>query len=106
MKRRSKHGNVKAVTVLKFHSADRANSYRLKSAEEQVRHWDLIRHDREFLARELLGVIECQMVGAEPPKLAPEPPPPVVPPGWQIEQWRRMRGLEPMPPEARDQPES
>jgi glycosyltransferase involved in cell wall biosynthesis len=96
MRHRGRRGSVKAVTVLKFNSADRANCYRLQSAEEQTRYWDLVRNDPGLLARELLGVIECQMAGIGPPLLPQEPPPAEPPPGWQIAQWRRMRGLDPI----------
>jgi glycosyltransferase involved in cell wall biosynthesis len=96
MRYRDRWAGLKAVTVLKFNSADRAGSYRLQSAEEQTRYWELVRNDPGFLARELLAVIECQMLGMEPPRLPQEPTPADPPPGWQIAQWRRMRGLDPM----------
>jgi hypothetical protein len=102
LKHRDKHACVKAVTVLKFHSADRANSYALRSADEQVLHWNLVQRDADFLMREVLQVVECQMVGTQPPKLPQSKAPEVAPPGWQIEQWRRMRGLEAMLPDVRD----
>jgi glycosyltransferase involved in cell wall biosynthesis len=98
---RGRHDTVKSVTVLKFNSADRRDSYRRQSAAEQEAYWAQVREGGPaFLIRELLGAIECQLLQASPPKLPQEERPAAAPPGWQINQWRKMRGLEPIPTSA------
>lgn len=89
----------RALTVFKFNSALRRNSYVTKPCEDQARYSRRIAAERGFVARELAAVaialVRCELSPPWPrlPQL-PEAPDP-VPPGWQVAQWRRIRGLEP-----------
>lgn len=89
---------IQEVTAVKFNSGDRKNCYLEKRADEQIRFLDLIRHDRNWLQRELLQALYCVMSGMQAPKIPHAPMPVDAPPGWQIEQWRLIRGLEAMIP--------
>ena len=87
---------VRDVTVVKFHSGDRVGCYRSKAANEQAAWAARMRADPQLRYRELLAAYQCLRYGVEPPKVAHPPKPAEAPPGWQIEQWRRIRGLQPM----------
>ena len=87
---------VSAVTSLKFHSGDRKNSYRLKDAGEQEAWAARMRTDPELRCRETMTALACRAMSERPPRLAQPAKPADAPAGWQIEQWRRMRGLPPM----------
>ena len=54
------------------------------AAEPHLRYW------------ESMAATACHAVGKPRPVLAQPDKPADAPPGWQIEQWRRMRGLAPM----------
>lgn len=84
------------ATALKFHSADRPGSYRLGTAAEQQLYLNLMRSDPDLRSRETARALACRSRGEQPPKVALPPQPADAPPGWRIEQWRRIRGLEPM----------
>jgi glycosyltransferase involved in cell wall biosynthesis len=88
--------SVPEATAFKFHSADRPDSYRLGTAAEQQLHLDLMRSDPGLRHREVMAALTCQSLGEQPPKAAMPPKPANAPPGWKIEQWRRIRGLAPM----------
>lgn len=87
---------VAHITSIKFHSGDRLNSYVLKEAFEQCHYAELIRSDSTLRYREAMVALTCMAIGASNPKLVQPKMPDNAPPGWQIEQWRRMRGLAPM----------
>ncbi len=86
-----------ALTVLKFPSTFRRNSYVDKPSEDQERYSRRMQTERGFVARELaalaFGLVRAQF---RPPLLPefPEPPDP-LPPGWVVREFRRIRGLEP-----------
>jgi hypothetical protein len=85
------------ATALKLHSADRPGSYRLGTAMEQQHYLALMQSGPAGLrCRELDQALACQDRGEQPPKIALPPMPADAPPGWKIEQWRRIRGLAPM----------
>lgn len=93
---RQRFGIVPAVTALKFHSGDRKDSYLQKDASEQQSWAQRMRADPELRYREIMTALACRAMLEQAPKIA-QPSKPVNPPaGWQIEQWRRMRGLSPM----------
>lgn len=95
-KLRGRFGIAPHVTSLKFHSGDRLKSYVLKEAFEQQRYADLMRSDPDLRYREVMIAMAYGAMGESNPKLAQPKMPANAPPGWQIEQWRRMRGLAPM----------
>jgi glycosyltransferase involved in cell wall biosynthesis len=88
-----------ALTVFKFSSAQRRNSYVEKPSHEQAAYRRRIEGERGFVGRELLalgGALAASYVrrpGRDLPT-TPEPPNP-VPPGWKVAQFRRIRGLDP-----------
>jgi glycosyltransferase involved in cell wall biosynthesis len=88
-----------ALTVFKFSSAQRRNSYIEKPSHEQAAYRRRIESERAFVGRELLtlgGALVASYVrrpGRDLPK-SPEPPDP-LPPGWKVAQFRRIRGLDP-----------
>lgn len=89
---------VNALTVFKFASAYRRNSYVEKPSHEQERYLGRIESERGFVYRELGSVAFATFrslfvsISKDLPQL-PEPPDP-LPPGWHVTQWRRIRGLE------------
>lgn len=95
-KLRHAFGVVPHITALKFHSGDRLNSYSLKDGSEQARFASLIAGDPSLRYREAMVALACGCLGETSPKLAQPSIPSNPLPGWQIEQWRRMRGLPPM----------
>jgi glycosyltransferase involved in cell wall biosynthesis len=86
---------VDALTVFKFNSALRPNSYREKPCHEQAEYIRRIRSERNFIRNERRAIEADAALGApfRVPGM-PEPPNP-LPPGWTVTQWRRIRGLEP-----------
>lgn len=86
---------VPAFTVCKFNSALRRNSYVERRSDEQAHYSARIAHERFFVLRELLTVMSLRI--RRPDVDVPVVPeaPEVVPPGWFVTEWRRIRGLEP-----------
>lgn len=88
----------RALTVIKFPSVWRRNSYRTKLCEEQARHSRRIQSERGFVARELAALAYARVVAQFRPthSLRPEWPetPNPIPFGWGVTQARRIRGLE------------
>jgi hypothetical protein len=85
---------AKNVTVFKFPSAWRRDSYRLRRCDEQVDYALRIKTEPDFLEREIIdaafayeqGKTEGPRFGIKNPRFRP--------PGWVIEQYRRVRGLD------------
>lgn len=98
MRRAHQHGaiftSVPALTVFKFPSALRANSYRDRPSHEQARYAERMVSERAFIHRELaaLGALRLRRAPTRIPQLPPRPDP--LPPGWEVTQYRRIRGLE------------
>lgn len=94
-----KFTTVNAITAIKFHSAQRSKSYVEKPCHEQTSYLEQIERDPDRLRyRELVAAADCLARGkyerrtiAETPKDAP--------PGWEIEQLNKARGLLPGKPE-------
>jgi len=84
---------VNAITAVKFHSAQRLRSYVEKPCYEQASYLEQMERDAPGLRyRELVAVADCVARGkyerrtiAQTPKDAP--------PGWEIEQLNKARGL-------------
>jgi len=89
------HAVVPLITSLKFHSADRRDSYRLKDAHEQQHWFEQMQRDPDLRHRELAAAIALRSLRMPVPKLHQAPRPTDAPPGWEIEQYRRLRGLTP-----------
>lgn len=93
---REKCAVIAHATALKFHSGSRPNCYRTKTAEEQHRFAQVMRTDPDFRYKAAMWSLACVTTGERHPTI---PHPRVTendPPGAQIEQWRRIRGLHPM----------
>ena len=95
----ARFARVLALTVFKFNSAYRRNSYIEKPWHEQARYARRIETEHGFLYRELAAVTATYIRGLFGsiekglPKLPTAPDP--LPPGWHVTQYRRIRGLEP-----------
>ena len=87
---------VSSVTSLKFHSGDRKNSYLIRNAYEQKIWANQIKQDPNLRLRETLTALACTSMRESKIRLSQPRKPDNAPLGWQIEQWRRMRGLKPM----------
>jgi glycosyltransferase involved in cell wall biosynthesis len=86
---------VPVLTVFKFPSAWRKNSYIEKPSHEQATYVGRIENERGFIYRELAALQIARLrpkkwPGAVFDENVPEP----VPPGWRVTQYRRARGLE------------
>ncbi len=84
---------VPALTVFKFNSAFRPNSYRERPSHEQGEYVRRIRNEPDFLERERRAIAEDAALGLPPIAALADMPDP-VPPGWLVARWRRIRGLE------------
>ena len=82
------------LTVFKFNSALRKNCYIEKPWHEQKAYLERIRSEPWFLLKEMLAVawVHLRRLPIEAPFFPPPPSPHT--PGWQITQYRKMRGLE------------
>jgi glycosyltransferase involved in cell wall biosynthesis len=81
------------ITVVKFHSAARKNSYIEQLSGEQANYFQRIQAEPDFLYRELLQVLHGQARGLKVVRFLP-PRPLDAKPGWLIDQYRQIRGLE------------
>ncbi len=84
---------VPVLTVFKFPSAWRKNSYVEKPSHEQAAYVRRIESERGFIYRELMALRIAQLKRVKPPLDFGEPPDP-LPPGWTVTQYRKARGLE------------
>lgn len=85
---------VPELTAIKFPSAWRRNSYRERRSDEQARYARRIQEEPQFVADELIAILASYVLERRLPILAvqvPDDPPP----GWFVQQSRRIRGLEP-----------
>ena len=89
--------SVNVLTVFKFPSAWRPNSYREKRSDEQAEYARRIPSEPDFVTRELVAVASAYALGRGADKVKMQMPerPANAPPGWTVEQWRRIRGLAP-----------
>lgn len=85
--------HTNALTVWKFNSAWRRDSYLLRDDAEQVAYSRRIEQERLFVERELAKWLWLRLSHAEANLPLLDPVPEVVPPGWYVRQFRRVRGL-------------
>ncbi len=87
--------NVPELTVFKFPSAWRKNSYIEKPSHEQAAYVRRIESERDFVDRELAALRLAQLRPDRwPGHVFDTNLPYSVPPGWQVTQYRKARGLE------------
>ncbi len=86
--------NVPELTVFKFPSAWRKNSYVEKPSHEQAAYVERIENEPDFVERELAAMRRVQLRPNEWPGHVLDNLPCTVRPGWQVTQFRKARGLE------------
>jgi glycosyltransferase involved in cell wall biosynthesis len=86
--------SIPALTVFKFPSSWRKNSYVEKPSHEQAAYVRRIESERGFVYRELIAEIVSKLRAVEYPQIAIEHSPDPFLPGWRVKQLRRARGLE------------
>jgi len=96
--KRSEPLSVRELTVVKFHSGWRPNSYVEKPSAEQAAYVARIQSEPDFRYRELLEAEYTRAKGLRPRQLAQRPE--VVIPGWEVAEMRRLRGLTDKAPPA------
>ena len=84
------------LTVCKFNSALRPNSYRECRSDEQQQALRRLSSPRLFSLRLLAHVAWLRVLRLDERPPASAEPPVEVPPGWYVNEWRRIRGLEPL----------
>ncbi len=89
-----RYARVDALTVFKFPSSWRRNSYRERPCWEQAEYERRMATERNFVYRELAttAVVNLFRRSHFLPEMEPTPGP--LPPGWQVTQARKVRGLE------------
>lgn len=102
MEHRRRIAGTGGLTVFKFNASWRRNSYVERPCHEQAEYLRRMRAEPDFIANELRAIKDAQANGKTyspvniqmPRNLAS------LPPGWQVEQWRAIRGLPPneLPP--------
>ena len=88
---------VNELTVFKFNSAWRRNSYRDRPSHEQAEYIRRIQTESEFLHREWLEIAAAyaQNRARSPIPTLPQFLVKRMPSGWLVEYWRQIRGLQP-----------
>lgn len=97
--------SIHEISVIKFNSAERRNSYLEKPCHEQREYLQRLEVEDDLLYRETLLALEHKLCGFEPVSVlagAPANPPP----GWEISMYRKMRGLPAAVPAANNESES
>jgi hypothetical protein len=87
---------AKNITAFKFPSAWRRDSYRERRCDEQAEYARRIQREPDFLEREIIDAAvayEQGKIWAWAPSHGVKRPP-FTPPGWEIEQRRRFRGMD------------
>jgi glycosyltransferase involved in cell wall biosynthesis len=91
--------SVNALTVFKFSSRLRRNSYVERRSDEQEQYFHRSATERGFVYRELaaVGVAQFRALFGPITEGLPkeETPPDPLPPGWRVTEARRIRGLDP-----------
>lgn len=82
------------LTVFKFNSVQRKNSYVEKTCHEQAEYVNRIQKERWFLFKETLEVARIHWRRLPIHSMAVPPPPTPETPGWYVTQYRKIRGLE------------
>ena len=101
IQRIQRHGyrfaTLNELTVFKFPSAWRRNSYRERRSVEQLEYMRRMQSEPEFLRDEWRAIAEAYATGkgCMPPEVQVAEAPSNAPSGWLVEQYRSIRGLEP-----------
>ncbi len=82
-----------ALTVFKFPSAWRKNSYVEQPSHEQAAYVRRIESERGFVYRECAALVTSALRRVECPSPFEGAPDPLMP-GWRVTQYRKTRGLE------------
>jgi glycosyltransferase involved in cell wall biosynthesis len=90
--RRTEPLTLGELTVVKFHSAHRPNSYVERRADEQAAYFARIQLEPDFRYRELLAAVYTMARRQRPREFVQRPE--ILSPGWEVAQFRRLRGLE------------
>jgi glycosyltransferase involved in cell wall biosynthesis len=85
---------VKNVTAFKFPSAWRRDSYRDRRCDEQAEYARRIQTEPDFLQREIIDAAVAYEQGKTWGPSHGVKRPRFAPPGWEIEQYRRFRGVD------------
>jgi glycosyltransferase involved in cell wall biosynthesis len=85
---------VKNVTAFKFPSAWRRDSYRDRRCDEQAEYARRIQTEPDFLQREIIDAAVAYEQGKTWGSSHGVKRPRFAPPGWEIEQFRRFRGVD------------
>lgn len=91
---------VPEVTVIKFNSAERKDSYLEQPSHEQADYYQRLQTEPDLLAKELLLALDGAARGWKTISVLGAPPPD-APPGWEIAVYREMRGLSGEKPEEK-----
>jgi glycosyltransferase involved in cell wall biosynthesis len=92
----SKVVKAKKITVFKFPSAWRRYSYRERRFDEQGEYARRIQTEPDFLEQEIIDTALAYEQGKTWIEVLPKKPR-FTPPGWHIEQYRRLRGVDARP---------
>lgn len=95
LKLRQRYSVLLKCSSLKFNSADRPGCYVTKDASEQRSWTSRMTTDQNLREKEVLAAYACLYLGDLAPGLQMPKKPTDSPDGWEIEQYRRVRGLEP-----------
>jgi glycosyltransferase involved in cell wall biosynthesis len=87
---------AKKITVFKFPSVWRRDSYRQRRCDEQAEYARRIQTEPDFLEREIIDTAVAYEEGKTGVEVLPKKPR-FTPPGWYVEHYRRLRGLEARP---------
>ena len=85
---------IKNVTAFKFPSAWRRDSYRERRCDEQAEYVRRIQSEPDFLQREIIDAAVAYAQGNTRSPSDGLKRPRFAPPGWTIEQYRRLRGVD------------
>lgn len=96
--------STRKLTVFKFNSALRKNSYQERPCHEQAEYLKGIETDRLFMAREVMRIVRLQARNLPVHRPHFTPPPDADALGWEVSQFRKYRGLETHDIDASERP--
>jgi glycosyltransferase involved in cell wall biosynthesis len=86
--------STRELTVYKFNSSLRKDSYIHKPSHEQAEYCKRIEEQRWFMLREALAISRVHLLRPPMQVLTVPPPPGSRAPGWNVAHYRKYRGLE------------
>jgi len=86
--------STRELTVYKFNSTLRKNCYVDKPCDDQAEYVARIESERWFLLREMLRIARVHLLRLPMVRTAIPAPPSPETPGWNVTQYRKLRGLE------------